>query len=121
MEFEGFENTCLKRQPTQGCSCKDDCVYATKDEVQCCRNKCSICPDSSAENPDPMKRSPICDCQWDDKNRRSYNTHRPSDDWGGLCSAWVCDFGYSIQEGICEPCAEGTFKQGVNSLRDCEP
>jgi hypothetical protein len=114
-----FEGVCQITLWDQGCSCHDDCVYAKLGEPPCCRNKCSVCPDNNRENADISKQQPICECKWNATARRAYNVHRPSSNWDGLCSAAFCDIGEKRRDGICIPCEEGSWKEGIDPLTEC--
>ena len=112
---------CARKTERDGCSCQDDCVFATGDEKPCCRNKCAVCPNNNDENEDPSKRQEICDCRWDETSRRAYNAVRPDDDWDGLCSAAFCDIGEKRENGLCIPCPIYHFKKTIDPLPSCTP
>ena len=102
-----------------GCSCQDDCVYATGDQLPCCRNKCSVCPNNNDQSADLSRQQKICECTWDDEKRRSYNKLRPSDEWDGLCSGAYCDNGQKSRNGFCVACPAETYRPRQSDISVC--
>jgi len=98
-----------------GCSCADDCFEAVRPALLCCRNKCSLCPETN-----PRPGFGYCDCGWDPIGLKSYNRALTS---GELCTGYMCAPGEYLTMGYCEPCPVNTYQDVSTMAVDtgCKP
>lgn len=91
-----------------GCSCLDSCHTADpyKQELLCCRNKCSMFPDEDSE---------YCDCRYNTTSMKSYNA-APTSTSGALCAAFKCAAGQKSEMGECVPCGPGWYQPNAGDF-----